>query len=174
VVPFRDSSGSYCPLHGSVTRTIEARVRVSPHTRFGWSIRARSCLTIAPQPAHETLRSQQPAHPGPHPADARHRALAGATAWRPLLSERSSLSPGKRLHHQGALVPTTLAPTPRVSQRLWQGGKDPLNSAFLAGVLPASSAPPLQPGAPHSSLGTYLEMTQNASLFKPACCTSWT
>ena len=28
----------------------------------------------------------------------------------------------------------------------------------------------LQPSAPHSSIGTYLEMTQHASLFKPACC----
>jgi hypothetical protein len=33
---------------------------------------------------------------------------------------------------------------------------------------------PLQPGAPHSSFGSYLEMTQRVSLLKPACCTSRT
>ena len=68
-----------------------------------------------------------------------------------VLSERSTLSPGKRLHHQRssrhAMVP--LSDT-----------KDPLNSAFLGGVLPAPLA---ARGAPHSSFGTYLEGMQRAA-----------
>jgi hypothetical protein len=38
--------------------------------------------------------------------------------------------------------------------------KDPLNSAFLGGVLPAPLA---ARGAPHSSFGTYLEGMQRAA-----------
>jgi hypothetical protein len=54
-------------------------------------ILTRLLLTIPPQPAHE--------HPPPHiqtsypvsdPADTRHRALGGAAAWWPILSERSA------------------------------------------------------------------------------------
>jgi hypothetical protein len=48
------------------------------------------------------------------------------------LSEGSSLSPGKRLHHQRSSSSHDASPHPQGSdQRLWQGKKDPLNSAFL-------------------------------------------
>ena len=48
------------------------------------------------------------------------------------------------------------------------------NSAFLTRGI--SATPPLRPlhsGGPHSSFGMYLQMMQQASLLRPACCTSW-
>jgi hypothetical protein len=50
------------------------------------------------------------------------------------------------------------------------------NSAFLD-IMGQSASPQLrrlQPGGPHCSFGTYLKMMQQASLLKPACCTSRT
>jgi hypothetical protein len=69
-----------------------------------------------------------------------------------ILSERSALSPGKRLHHQRssrhAMVPLSdTSPHP--------GGKDPLNSAFLDG------APP-QPGEIGCVVSTHSETAWNA------------
>ena len=37
-----------------------------------------SCLTIAPQPAHEHPQRTRPSYAVSHPADARNRALGGA------------------------------------------------------------------------------------------------
>jgi hypothetical protein len=73
---------------------------------------------------------------------------------RVILSERSALSPGKRLHHQRSCTGTPV-------DTRWCH-KYPLNSAFLD-----TEATPhlrrLQPDAPHSSFGMCLEMTQHAS-----------
>jgi hypothetical protein len=74
-----------------------------------------------------------------------------------IISDRSSLSPGKRLHHQ-------------------RSSRHAMERSSKFGILTRAPPRSLQPGAPHStstcSLGTYLEITQQASLLKPACCTS--
>ena len=49
-------------------------------------------------------------------------------------------------------------------------------ACYKFGILTGCYLRPKQPGAPHSSFGTYLKMPQQASIsaLKPACCTSRT
>jgi hypothetical protein len=70
----------------------------------------RSHLIIAPQPAHEHLPRIQPAYAVSHP-----RRLS--VAQHSILEEGSSLILGNGYITKGALVPTTLAPTPMLSDQ---------------------------------------------------------
>jgi hypothetical protein len=55
-------------------------------------------LYVAPQPARQHPHRMQPSYDVFHPLGAAHRARHVSVAS--ILSERSTLSPGKRLHHQ--------------------------------------------------------------------------
>jgi hypothetical protein len=86
----------------------------------------------------------QPAHEHPH------RTQPSMAVLHPVDARHRALG--------GAMVPTIL------SER----------SSKFGDFLNQTPTPYMQPGAPHSSLGMYLEMTQQASLLQPACCTCWT
>ena len=102
-VSFRDSSGRRWPLH----------TPVAPSARMGCRIR----LTHAPQPAYEYAPSHSAVSRRVPPT---RRALDGACP--PFSAKDPLLGLGKGYITKGALVPTTLAPTPRVSdQRLEVG-----------------------------------------------------
>jgi hypothetical protein len=81
----------------AVTRETEATVRVCVGVGT-CSDGASSRLYVAPQPAHKHPHRMQPSYDVFHPLGAAHRARHVSVAS--ILSERSSLSPGKRLHHQ--------------------------------------------------------------------------
>jgi hypothetical protein len=125
---------------------------VFPGARLGRHV---SRLYVAPQPARQHPHRTQPSYSAYHPVGADRRALCGAQQpdWvRDSQRKIFSLSPGKRLHHQRssrhAMVPLSDTSTHPKGEK---PAKDPLNSAFLDGVLPAPLA---ARGAPHSSFGT--------------------
>jgi hypothetical protein len=65
----------------------------------------RNRLTKHPDLRASTHPRSQPSCAVSQPADTRHRALGGAYhSMVPILSEGSSLSPGKRLHHQRSSI----------------------------------------------------------------------
>jgi hypothetical protein len=83
-----------------VTHKIEASkatasVRVSPQS-VGMEHLDAAVLSSHHSPRKSTPTRMKPSRAVSYTADTRHRALGGAL----LLSEGSSLSPGKRLHHQ--------------------------------------------------------------------------
>ena len=78
-----------------VTHKTEASVRVSPQS-VGMEHLDAAVSPSHPSPRKSTPTRMKPSRAVSYTADTRHRALGGAL----LLSEGSSLSPGKRLHHQ--------------------------------------------------------------------------
>jgi hypothetical protein len=61
------------------------------------AVRCESRLALAPQPAHE--------HPPSHVAPSGHTPKGSGRILKFILSERSSLGSGKRLHHQNGHAP---------------------------------------------------------------------
>jgi hypothetical protein len=68
-------------------------------------------LSLVPQPAQEQAPRIRPSYAVFRPAGARLRALRGAT--HSIISEGSSLSPGKRLHHQRSSSSHDASPHPQ-------------------------------------------------------------
>ena len=83
------------PAARVVTHKTEASIRVSPQS-VGMEHLDAAVSPSHPSPRKSTPARMQPSRAVSYTADTRHRALDGAL----LLSEGSSLSPGKRLHHQ--------------------------------------------------------------------------
>jgi hypothetical protein len=102
---FRHSLGSHCPRCVSrtsvpVTHKTEARVRILPQ-----AVAMEHLDAVSPSPPVACARvvsSNPPSHPTVtyRVPPSGHTPLGSGGATVPILSERSALSPGKRLHHQ--------------------------------------------------------------------------
>ena len=91
-----------------VTHKTEASVRVSPQS-VGMEHLDAAVSPSHPSPRKSTPTRMKPSRAVSYTADTRHRALEGAL----LLSEGSSLSPGKRLHHQRSSSSHDASPHPQ-------------------------------------------------------------